>query len=732
MASPDPDLVRLAEAYRIATDYYDWKGAPVQVEPATLVAVLAAMDVDASTPEAIRRELDDLPLRPWRSVLPPCLTLRQGRSAPVAVHAAAGAEVRLWIEREDGSRTDDLARTDEPPETRLVDDRSLTRLEFTVPGDLPVGYHTLYAETGEDRSSAPLIMTPNRLSWPGGLDVRPGWGVATQLYSVRSEGSWGVGDLTDLTDLAAWSALGHDADFVLINPVHAAEPVPPLEPSPYLPSSRRFTNPIYLRPEAIVEYGGLRRKDRKRIRKLRDRVSQTPGIGYRIDRNASWAAKRAALRIIFEAGRTPGRELAFAGYREREGAALVDFAAWSVLAEHYGPDARRWPDEFRDPRSDEVRQFVDDHAADLEFVCWLQWQCDEQLARVQDDARRFGMRLGVLHDLAVGVHPGGADAWRLRDSYAAGISVGAPPDAYNQLGQDWNQPPWRPDRLAATGYAPFRDMVAAMLRHAGGVRVDHVIGLFRLWWVPAGGGPRGEGRSGGPRSGTYVRYDHEATVGILALEAERAGAVVIGEDLGTVEPEVRDVLRERGILGTSILWFERDYAADIPLPAERWRTACLASVTTHDLPPTAAYLRGDHVRLRDRLGLLERPVAEELADARAERESWLAELRDRGLLQSDQERAGEEGEEAVITALHRFLGRTPAVLRAVALPDLVGDRRVQNQPGTMDEHPNWRMPLSHPDGRPMALEDVLTSRRAAALAEVMVERPDRSVDTGSG
>ncbi|WP_246186859.1 4-alpha-glucanotransferase [Microlunatus speluncae] len=717
MASPDPDLVRLAEAYRIATDYYDWKGAQVQVAAATLVAVLAAMGVDATGPEQIRQALDELPLRPWRSMLPASLTLVRGRSTTVAVHADAGAEVRVWIEREDGGRTADLPRGDEAPQTRLIDDRSLTRLEFTVPDDLPLGYHTLHAEAGERRAAAPLIVTPDRLGWPGGLETRPGWGIASQLYSVRSAGSWGVGDLTDLTDLAAWSGLDHGADFVLINPVHAAEPVPPLEPSPYLPASRRFTNPIYLRPEAIAEYATLRRKDRKIIRKLRERVLHTPGIGYRIDRNASWAAKRAALKLIFEAGRTPGRQLAFGGYLDREGADLIDFATWSVLAEQYGPDARRWPEPFRDPRSAEIRQFVDDHAADLEFTCWLQWQCDEQLARVQDDARRFGLRFGVIHDLAVGVHPGGADAWRLRDSYATGISVGAPPDAYNQLGQDWNQPPWRPDRLAATGFRPFREMVASLLRHAGGVRVDHVIGLYRLWWIPSGGGPK---------EGTYVRYDHEALVGILALEAERAGAVVIGEDLGTVEPLARDVLRERGILGTSILWFERDWAADIPLPAERWRQACLASVTTHDLPPTAAYLRGDHVRLRDRLGLLERSVAEELGDARAERESWLAELRGRGLLRADQERVGEEGEEAVIAALHRFLGQTPAVLRAVALPDLVGDRRVQNQPGTMDEHPNWRMPLSHPDGRPMVLEEVLTSRRAATLAKVMADGAGRS------
>ena len=223
-----------------------------------------------------------------------------------------------------------------------------------------------------------------------------------------------------------------------------------------------------------------------------------------------------------------------------------------------------------------------------------------------------------MHDLAVGVSPHGADAWGLQSTYAGGITVGAPPDPYNQNGQDWNQPPWRPDRLAATAYAPFRQMVSTILRHAGGIRVDHVIGLFRLWWIPAGAGPTG---------GTYVRYDHEAMIGILALEAKRAGALVVGEDLGTVEPWVRTYLRERGILGTSILWFEFDWDGDqSPLAPEKWRELCLASVTTHDLPPTAAYLAGDHVRLRDRLGVLTRSLAEELAADEAERQAWLDNL----------------------------------------------------------------------------------------------------------
>jgi 4-alpha-glucanotransferase len=301
------------------------------------------------------------------------------------------------------------------------------------------------------------------------------------------------------------------------------------------------------------------------------------------------------------------------------------------------------------------------------------------------------------------VHPGGADAWRLRTTYATGIQVGAPPDPFNQVGQNWSQPPWRPERLAELAYAPFRDLIASVLRHAGGIRVDHIIGLFRLWWIP-------EGRP--PSEGTYVRYDHEAMIGVLALEAHRAGAVVVGEDLGVVEPSAREYLASRGVLGTSILWFERDDQGR-PLPAEKWREYCLASVTTHDLPPTAGYLTGEHVKLRDRLGLLTRPLGEETAADEEERESWLAEVRFRGLL--------PEGAdiERTVEALHAYLTLTPSRLLCVSLADAVGDRRTQNQPGTTDEYPNWRVPLSGPDGQLLLLDDVLTSARAAALARTV-------------
>lgn len=700
MTSPTAPLVELAQACGVMTEYADWRGQRVEVAAETIEAVLTAMGVDTSDPARATRDRAE---EPWRRMLPPSVVTTQGRQRWVPVHVVDGDPVEVWVELEDGSvrRADQVDHWVEP---RDVDGTRIGEATFAVPVDLPLGYHTLHARSGESEVEAHLVVTPAWLGLPDETR-RKQWGFATQLYSVRSAGSWGIGDLADLTDLAVWSASELGADYVLINPLHAAEPLAPLEPSPYLPSSRRFFNPIYLRVERIPEYAALPAEQRDAVDQLGSELAPWLGPQDPVDRNAAWTAKRAALRIVHAAPRSAGRELDYAAYRRREGDALTDYATWNVLAEDHGTDVREWPAEFRRHDSAEVQAFKATHADRLDFECWLQWVLDEQLQVTQAKAKNAGMGLGVMHDLAVGVHPGGADAWRLQDVYAQGVQVGAPPDPYNQLGQDWSQPPWRPDRLAELGYQPFRDLIGAVLRHAGGVRVDHVLGLFRLWWIPVGGSPK---------AGTYVRYDADALVGVLALEAHRAGAVVVGEDLGVVPPETRDLLSSRGVLGTSVLWFERD-AEGRPLEAEHWREWSLASVTTHDFPPTAGYLVGDQVRLQHQLGILESDLDEELARAQGQVQDWLDELGRRGLL------AEGATQEEVVAALHRYLALTPARLLCVALTDAVGDRRTQNQPGTTDEYPNWRVPLAGPDGVPLPLEAVFTSARAAALAQTVRE-----------
>ncbi len=696
-------LAELARRYGVATEFDDWIGQRIVVGEDTLVGVLGALGVPAGSPEDRASSLTDHDRAHWSRMLPPTIVGREGAEIGFWVHVTHGADVRVWVRLEDGTVRPTVRQLENFTPPYDLDGRLVGEASFALPAGLPLGYHRVYAQSGAEEASAALIVTPAWLGLPERIGHRRLWGLATQLYSVRSARSWGIGDLTDLTDLAVWSAARHGAGYLLINPLHATAPTEPMEPSPYLPTSRRFVSPLYLRVEAIPEYAELptRRGVRKLHAALRRRVDEVDGI----DRDASWAAKRRALKKVYRVRRSAGRELAYAAYRVREGAALDAFATWCALADRFGSNWHVWPEELRHPDADGVAAFVEKHGRAVDFHRWMQWQLDEQCAAAQTAALGAGMPLGIMADLAVGVHPDGADAWAMQDVLAVGATAGAPPDEYNQLGQDWSQPPWRPDQLEATEYAPFRALIAAVLRHAGGVRIDHIIGLFRLWWIP---------RGGPPTAGTYVRYDHEAMIGIVALEAHRAGAVVVGEDLGTVEPWVRDYLRERGLLGTSILWFERDERSRAPRPAQYWREYCLSSVTTHDLPPTAGYLAGDHVRLRDLLGLLTRPVAEEIADDDRERAAWMDELRRSGLLAD-----GETDTEQVVSALYRFLARTPSRLVALALTDAVGDRRTQNQPGTTDDYPNWRVPLTGPDGRLMPLEDVFTDARAAALCEVL-------------
>ena len=702
--APSRVLADLAKAMGVATEYDDWRGGNVIVPASTIVAVLRALGIDASDDAAAARALAQEADRPWRRLLPPVVVCREGWTPWVPVHLPHGEQAEVWVELEDGGRRD-VRQVDHWVPPRVIDGREVGEATYELPGDLPLGWHALVASQGGTTATAPLVVTPARLQLPPALAGRRAFGLMTQLYSVRSRRSWGVGDLADLGDLASWAARDLGADFVLVNPLHAAEPVPPMEPSPYLPTTRRFVNPMYIRVEDIPELGYVSAAERQLLEWHADdaRALNTDDV---IDRDASWQAKSAALRIVFQLPRSPRRERAFAAFVEREGQGLVDFATWCALAQKHGLPWDEWPEELHDPRSAAVQAAREDLAEDVLFHQWLQWVVDEQLGTVQQDARHDGMAIGVVHDLAVGVHPAGADAWGLADALARRVNVGAPPDPFNQMGQDWSQPPWRPDRLEELGYAPFRDLIAAVLRHAGGVRIDHIIGLFRLWWVP-------EGTT--PDAGTYVRYDHEALIGILALEAHRAGALVVGEDLGVVEPWVRDYLYERGILGTSILWFEKDEEGR-PLPAEAYRELCLATVTTHDLPPTAGYLAGEHIDLREELGLLTRPVEQEREVDAAEQEAVLTMLRDRGLLRAD----GDEHD--VVEALHRFLTWTPARLIGVSVSDLTADRRTINQPGTDEEYPNWRLPLAGPEGEPVLLEDLMASRWARRLARTVAQR----------
>ena len=671
-------LESLAAAHGVATSYVDFADRPTEVAPTAIVAALAALGVDAASDEAMDAALAEVSAAPWRRLLPPSVILR-GLPGEVVLHAAEGVAVTLEVELEDGS-----CRS--VPVDGSVSARRDGRVRWTVPlADLPLGWHRLRATAAEVSGEAVLLVAPRRIELPAGLTRTWGWMV--QLYSLRSAASWAMGDYADLRTVVEASA-ADGAGVVLLNPLHAETPVAPINPSPYSPSSRRFRSAVYLHIEDIPEYAAAPAAVRAAV----DALKPSPEPD-RIPRDPVWRAKFAALELLWPLR----REAELAAWRAGQGRPLEDFALFCALAEQHGVPWQSWPADLRRPDGTGVEPARARNAERVDFWCWVQLLVDEQLAGLGRD-----LVVGVIHDLAVGVDAGGADAWALQDALALNTTVGAPPDSFNQQGQDWGLPPWRPDRLAELGYLPFRDVVRGVLRHAGGLRIDHIMGLFRLWWVPAGATAA---------AGTYVSYDADAMLAVLALEAARAGALVVGEDLGTVEDRVRTGLAEAGVLGSSVLWFETDEGAF--LPPEQWRELSLATVTTHDLPTAAGFLAEEHVRVRDELGQLGLSVGEERERVRTERAALLDRLRDSGLLEAH---GGD-----VVLAMHAMLTASPSRLVLAAFGDAARDLRQPNLPGTVDDYPNWRLPVADGSGRPLGLEELLALPGVRRLAALLAE-----------
>ena len=503
------------------------------------------------------------------------------------------------------------------------------------------------------------------------------FGPAIQLYAMRSKRNWGIGDFTDLATLAR-KAAAQGASFVGVNPLHELFLDQPAQASPYSPSTRLALNPLYIDVEAVDGFDAVRAlvtsgAFAQRIAALR----ATPLIDYA----GVWAAKCQVLTLLFEhferAAPAQSRE-AFHAFVEAQRDVVHDAALFDALQAHLSAHDRSvwgwpaWPAEYRQRDGASVAAFERDHARSVEFHLFLQWQADLQLERAHAAALHAGMSIGIYRDLAVGANPGGAETWQAPRLFAEGVHVGAPPDDFNRKGQDWGLPPWIPNELRSARYEPFVKLVRANMRHAGALRIDHVMGLARLYWIP---------RGMSPEDGAYVRYPLDDLCATLASESAQRRCLVVGEDLGTVPDALRDTLREAGVFSYRVLYFERTADGAFAAPAT-YPTQALMSVSTHDLPTLRGFLEGTDLAHRARLSLF---PSDALRDRLyAERE------RDRSALEDALALAQVEGDDIAV-AVHRYAARTPCALMTVQLEDVFGEAEQANLPATLDDqHPNWR------------------------------------------
>jgi len=550
-----------------------------------------------------------------------------------------------------------------PAELRL-EDGSVMAVRDRLPNELPVGYHDLVPMTGS--SSTKLIITPGHCHLPSDLKM---WGWSAQVYATRSRQSWGMGDLADLRRLAEW-ADSTGAGMILINPLNAVLPTPTQEASPYSPSSRRYRNPLYLRIEDVP---GAERIEAD-LRRLAA-SAQALNEERKVDRDRVYQLKLDALSKLWECFRGDAE---FDAFQRDAGRSLDQFAIFNVLVERHGGDWRQWPSEYRRPEARDVERFAQEHGDRLRFHKWLQWLLDRQLKHAAEP-------VALMQDLPVGFSPQGADAWVWQDLLALDMTIGAPPDLYNKIGQDWGLPPFIPHKLRTAAYEPFIQTVRAAMRHSGGLRIDHVMGLFRLWWVP---------RGSTPKEGAYVRYQADELLGIIALESQRASAVVVGEDLGTVEKGVREQMAELDMLSYRLLWFEDEAPTEYPEKA-------LAAITTHDLPTLAGIWTGVDLELQRRSGLdPDRAAAEKFRQK---------------VVQTSGVDPRADLETAVIHTLEQLAAAPSVIVMAMMEAACLTPER-PNMPGAEGKYPNWSL------GLPRLLEEIETAAWPRRLAEIFSRR----------
>jgi len=692
-------LERLARRRGIGDAYYDYRGELKPISLRTKRAILASMGCQVDDASALERELVELDGERWRTALPPVVVTGPGRGGCVLavgadllagevawrVRLAGGAEVAGSV------RAADLAEL----ERREINGRTATRRRLELPDGLPLGYHSLEVTLpGGGTAASALVVEPGRCHEPEVI-ARGGrlWGVAVQLYTLRSERNWGMGDFADLETVVRRCA-ERRAAFVGLNPLHALFTSNPAHFSPYSPSSRHFLNVFYVAVDRVPEFaeceGAQQLAAAPAFRAELARLRAVPNVDY----PGVAAVKLPVLHLLHRQFRErhlacdTARAAAFRAYVAERGEPLRLHAVHEVIDESLRrSDAARywgwpaWPEELRDPADPAVAAFAAAHAEQVEFHAWLQWLADEQLGQVQRVAREIGMPIGLYGDYAVGVNPSGSETWCDRDVYRTGAAIGAPPDALALKGQDWGLLPQDPHALILERYRPFRELIAANMRHFGALRLDHVMALFRQWWVPAGLGAT---------EGGYVHYPMTDLMAVLALESGRHRCLVVGEDLGTVPEEVGLAMAERAIYSYKVMLFEKHPDGRFRRPAEYARRA-IATVTTHDLPTFRGYWEGSDMELRDRLGLYPGEGTRRYLHDERLRDRWslLTALVAEGLAAGPQQDSPGYSVE-LSHAIHVYLARSAAALVVLQIEDLLGMSDPVNVPSTSDEHANWQ------------------------------------------
>ena len=702
-------LERLCERFGIAAGYEDAWGASRRTPDETKLALLRAMGIDVGT------AVNDAPAAASDAgsggATAPAIVVdeRAGRLAlEVGPSSASPAPVEWRIDLETGESLQGVA----------LSGGGGGLIEIPLPQ--VTGYHTLAISDpakGTRLASSRLIVTPSRCYSPpplaGGARI---WGLALQLYALRSHRNWGIGDFSDLRN-AVRVAAAAGADFVGTNPLHALFPARPEAASPYSPSNRGALNVLYIDVEAVDDFLECR-EARARVYSpaFQSALARLRAFDH-VDYAAVARLKFDILTLLYEhfrehqLGASPGeRGRAFRDFQRDRGAALKLHGLFDALHEHVAATTgdrggwRSWPTEYRPPSAVGDDELYRRHADRAEYFQYLQWQAELQLGAASEQARACGLAIGLYGDFAVGADAGGAETWSQAAVYAANMHIGAPPDDFNLGGQDWGLPPMLPQRLKAAGYAPFITTLRAAMRHAGALRIDHVMALMRLFWVPEGAVPV---------DGAYVEYPFSELLGIVALESQRSHCLVIGEDLGTVAPGVRAGLQAAGVLSYRPLYFERTGDAEFA-PPESYPPQALVTVGTHDLPTLSGFWTGRDIAARRRLRLY--------PDESAHADQLAARSRDRGRLLSALERAGvlaaadapRRMTVDLMIAVHRFLARTPSAVMAVQLEDVFGQDTQMNLPSTTEEqYPNWRRKLNVP------LESWASNRRFGALTRML-------------